>query len=129
MITATCQESTNTYDGNMALPAISGDGPGNNFMGPSLYSTKEDHLITQRGEPCDLSDPDATCFLLHEDMLHESPNCMGIVHDPERKTFHGNVFWVFDGSQSMLMRYDFERPHGGCLHYLCADHSEAQVRR
>ena len=27
------------------------------------------------------------------------------------------------------MRYDFERDHGGCNTYLCADHGEAEVRR
>jgi hypothetical protein len=40
-------------------------------------------------------------------MLHESPQCMGITHDPERNTPFGNVYWVFDGLNSTLIRYDF----------------------
>eukprot|EP01052_Picozoa_sp_SAG31_P025264 SAG31_NODE_2205_length_6195_cov_4.592520_4_plen_169_part_00 len=66
-----------------------------------------------------------SCFFTHYDMLHESPLCMGIAHDPETVTPFGNVYWVFDGLNGTLMRYDFQEPHGpGSL-----DHSRASVRR
>ena len=54
---------------------------------------------------------------------------MGIAHDPESASPDGNVFWAFDGHNGQLLRYDFERPHGGGTGYLSADHSEATVRR
>ena len=66
-----------------------------------------------------------TCFMTHIDMLHASPNCMGVAHDPEPTTPFNNVFWVFDGLDSMLIRYDFEQPHGPAS----LDHSLANVRR
>ena len=143
---ATCQESTNTYEG---LTAKGGEN-GNKFMGPTLFESKVDRRVTSMGRlSCDSSKE--TCFLRHIDMLHESPFCMGIVHDseeyecPGRATMQKNVFWAFDGfgrggtstttttttttTTGMLMRYDFERAHGGCNSYLCADHGEAEVRR
>ena len=98
------------------------------FMGPSLFHSQESDLITQLGDRCsaaDVADPDTTCFFTHYDMLHESPLCMGIAHDPETITPFGNVYWVFDGLNGTLIRYDFQEPHGpGSL-----DHSRASVRR
>ena len=144
---ATCQESLNTYDG---LTATGGEN-GNKFMGPTLFESDANRRVTSMGKlNCDSSKE--TCFLRHIDMLHESPLCMGIVHDPEifsntcgnygHATVQKNVFWSFDGygkgdqviqenqeRKGMLMRYDFERDHGGCNSYLCADHGEAEVRR
>ena len=140
----TCQESENNYDGRKTP---------NRFMGPSLYDTiavegthaatggwpKGRHIfIDAEGNKCDphvASDRSSiknnttttttTCFMTHVDMLHASPNCMGIAHDPEPYTPYNNVFWVFDGLNSTLIRYDFEQPHGpGSL-----DHSLANVRR
>eukprot|EP01043_Picozoa_sp_COSAG02_P017400 COSAG02_NODE_788_length_17190_cov_18.177403_10_plen_511_part_01 len=79
---ATCQESENSYD-EMMIP--------NWFMGPTLFHSDPADLINQLGEPgCDTSDPDRTCFFTHWDMLHESPLCMGITHDPETETPFGN---------------------------------------
>merc|ERR1711871_1277845 len=114
---ATCQESENSYD-EMMIP--------NWFMGPTLFHSDPEELINQLGEPgCDTSDPDRTCFFTHWDMLHESPLCMGITHDPETETPFGNVYWAFDGLNSSLIRYDFQEPHGpGSL-----DHSIAAIRR
>ena len=136
----TCQESENTYDGKKTA---------NRFMGPSLYDTiatvgspemggwpKGRHIyIDAAGNACDPhvaadassdgSNDAPTCFMTHIDMLHASPNCMGIAHDPEPTTPFNNVFWVFDGLNNTLIRYDFEKPHGpGSL-----DHSLANVRR
>jgi sugar lactone lactonase YvrE len=42
----------------------------------------------------------------HLDMLHESPYCMGIAHDRD------NVYWVFDGHNDDIVRYDFQDDHG-----------------
>merc|ERR1711871_299530 len=114
---ATCQESENSYD-EMMIP--------NWFMGPTLFHSDPAELVNQLGEPgCDTTDPDRTCFFTHWDMLHESPLCMGITHDPETETPFGNVYWAFDGLNSSLIRYDFQEPHGpGSL-----DHSIAAIRR
>lgn len=145
---ATCQESTNTYGG---LTARAAGERGNRFMGPSLFDSDPAQRVTSMGALCtpEELENDTTCFLRHIDMLHESPNCMGIVHDPEAYkcgsgSVQKNVFFAFDGwgkddqtanadvnaaRSGMLMRYDFERDHGGCNTYLCADHGEAEVRR
>lgn len=128
---ATCQESENTYDDH--------DVP-NYFMGPTLYDEDEaSSLRTAAGGPCTgdrAGNASDVCFLIHTDMLHESPLCTGIAHDPEPATVHGNVFWAvgarfdptdprYDGETQTLLRYDFEKPHGpGSL-----DHSLATVRR
>ena len=157
---ATCQESMNDYDGLTARGFPAGMG-GNRFMGPSLFESDPHRRVNSMGELCSSAElHDATqlgppnskseCFLRHIDMLHESPLCMGIAHDPEQfsscqggsATVQRNVFWSFDGygrldqtptagapRRGMLMRYDFERDHGGCNGYLCADHGEAEVRR
>jgi DNA-binding beta-propeller fold protein YncE len=97
---ATCQDSRNTYNGA---------GPGDDFMGPALWSSDLDvfgtsnpeaveTLTQQFGMPTDLGS--------HLDMLHESPLCVGIAWD------HDNVYWVFDGNDGALVRYDFVDDHG-----------------
>jgi len=109
----TCQESRNTYNDNYAP---------NDFMGPSLWSADLDLF----GE----SNPDAVDYLSklfgfyadlgsHLDMLHESPLCMGIAWETE------NVYWVFDGSDGNIVRYDFADDHD--LGY--DDHSDGVVSR
>jgi len=96
----TCQESTNTYNDRWE---------GDHFMGPSLWSS--DPAIF--GE----SNQEAVAYLSdmynmytdlgsHLDMLHESPLCMGIAHD------YDNVYWVFDGYNESIYRYDFQEDHG-----------------
>jgi len=62
-------------------------------------------------------------------MLHESPGCIGLAHDPEVRTAWGTVYWAFDttGNQQngQLVRFDFQQPHGpGSM-----DHSVAAIRR
>ena len=130
----TCQESENDYDGSKSP---------NRFMGPSLYDTVKvqgtvktggwprgsEIYVNQAGAACDPDSAadaaDATCFMTHTDMLHATPLCVGIAHDPEPDTPFGNVFWVNDGLNETLVRYDFEQPHGpGSL-----DHALANVRR
>ncbi len=56
----------------------------------------------------------------HLDMIHQSPFSMGIEY-----AGIGNVYWVFDGYHSSIVRYDFAMPHivGG------HDHSDGRVWR
>lgn len=61
-------------------------------MGPTLYDSDTTspnkkgkmNTVNRMGEDCD--DPADQCFFLHADMLHESPACIGITHDPEKET-------------------------------------------
>ena len=55
----------------------------------------------------------------HLDMLHGSPFSMGIESEAE------NVFWVFDGWDGTIVRYDFQADHGPGND----DHSDGIVRR
>jgi sugar lactone lactonase YvrE len=52
-------------------------------------------------------------------MLHQSPLCMGIAWDT------GNVYWVFDGLNGHIVRYDFMSDHGPGG----SDHSDGSTRR
>ena len=110
---ATCQESINTYDGATE---------GNYFMGPTLWSSDPDIF--------GLSDPDAVSYLTslygyytdlgsHLDMLHQSPLCVGIAHD------YDNVYWVFDGHNESIYRYDFQEDHGPGM----SDHDDGIMAR
>jgi hypothetical protein len=55
----------------------------------------------------------------HLDMLHESPNCIGIAWD------HDNVYWIFDAFHGSINRYDFQEDHG--VGY--DDHSDGIIAR
>ena len=134
---ATCQEADNNYHYQDVA---------NFFMGPTLYDSTEEYpqLVTADGKPCPPDRPsaeldgmaDESCFYWHDDMLHAAPLCVGMVHELDAGTPHDNVYWAvaqahdpldprYDGVASMLLRYDFEQPHGpGSL-----DHSLAAVRR
>jgi hypothetical protein len=109
----TCQESRNTYDDTNSP---------NDFMGPSLwtadlslfgYTNPEavEFLTEMFGVPVDLGS--------HLDMLHESPMCVGIAWEKD------NVYWVFDGRNDDIVRYDFQDDHG--LGY--DDHSDGLIHR
>jgi hypothetical protein len=87
---ATCGESHNTWNGEQ---------PGDDFMGPSLWTADLSIYGVQNQGTNDLLGS-------HIDMLHESPLCMGIAHDT------ANVYWVFDGMHGKIVRYDFKQPHG-----------------
>ncbi len=101
----TCQESRNGMDG-FAFP--------NNFMGPVLWST--DLMIhcsvNQTQQPQGLNSS-------HLDMLHQSPLCMGMAH------LENHVFFVADGHNGHIVRYDFQEPHVPGGH----DHSDGRVSR
>lgn len=93
---------------------------------------EEDQLtqgpVSQGGTPADFMGPtlwtaEGTIFdgghAGHMDMLHNSPNGMGIAAEGE------NVFWVFDGAHSSLTRYDFVWDHGpGGI-----DHTDGVIHR
>lgn len=101
---ATCQESRNTYNDEY-MP--------NDFMGPALWSADLDvFAAVNQGAHSDLLGS-------HLDMQHESPYCMGIAHD------YDNVYWVFDGKNEDIVRYDFQEDHGPGYD----DHSDGIVRR
>lgn len=85
------------------------------FMGPALWST--DTSIFARLEQSNW-DP-STLLGSHLDMLHQSPFGMGIAHD------EGNAYWVFDGYNENICKYDFKQPHivGG------DDHADGEIYR
>jgi len=101
---ATCHESRNSYNGNQAP---------DNFMGPVLWSADLD-IYAELNQSFG-----GTVLGSHLDMLHESPFCMGIVHEND------NAYWVFDGYKDQLVYYDFQEDHGPGLD----DHSDGIVRR
>jgi hypothetical protein len=84
---ATCGESRNTYNGLA---------PGNDFMGPVLWSSDLSIFAVQN--PHGLGS--------HLDMLHNTPLCMGIAHEDE------NRYWVFAGLTGAIERYDFVEDDG-----------------
>ena len=99
----TAQESINTYNGQ---------GAGNNFMGPALWDSDTSIYSKSTGEGWgDLG--------AHMDMLHESPNGMGIAHAS------GNAYWYADGYYNNIVYYDFQQDHGPGWD----DHSDGIVRR
>ena len=109
----TCQDGRNTY--NEAAE-------GNDFTGPTLWTSDRtifgetnpqavEDLIEVFGRPVDLGS--------HIDMLHESPQCMGITWDRD------NVYWVFDGFNGHIVRYDFAEDHGPGYD----DHSDGIISR
>lgn len=77
-------------------------------MGPTLWSADFDVFATTNEEAVEyLTDLFGfyTDLGSHLDMLHESPLCMGIAWETE------NVYWVFDGSDGTIVRYDFAEDH------------------
>ncbi len=100
---ASAQETRNTFDGQQSA---------NNFMGPALWpSDLSEFAVVNQGTGDELGS--------HLDMLHESPNGMGVAHDS------GNAYWYFDGYHGELVYYDFVEDHdcGG------DDHDDGIVRR
>lgn len=81
---------------------------GGTFTGPTLWSSDIDIYAQPSGGNGS-----------HMDMLHGSPYSMGIASESE------NIFWVFDGWNKEIVRYDFVEDHGPGAD----DHSDATVRR
>ena len=98
----TAQESRNTFNGQQAP---------NNFMGPALWPSSPTHFAKEHQNDEHQGS--------HIDMLHESPNGMGIAWDS------GNAYWYFDGYYSELVYYDFAVDHDTGQD----DHDDGVVRR
>lgn len=81
---------------------------GGSFTGPALWSSDPNIYAQPSGGNGS-----------HLDMLHGSPYSMGIAHEAD------NVFWVFDGWNETIVRYDFGKDHGAGND----DHSDGIVRR
>ena len=99
------------------------------FGAPGSFATsQETDDVTERGAPPDFMGPtlwDSNYDLFdsgddsHIDMLHNSPNAVGIAWEVD------NVYWVIDGAHRCLTRYDFQTPHERSG----TDHRSANVRR
>lgn len=81
---------------------------GGSFTGPSLWSGDLNVYAMPSGGNGS-----------HLDMLHGSPYSMGIAAETD------NIFWVYDGFNGHLVRYDFVDDHGPGND----DHSDARVHR
>jgi hypothetical protein len=109
----TCQDSRNTYNGQ---------GEPNTFMGPTLWSSDREIFGFSNPEAVEELSEEFGFYVdlgSHLDMLHESPNCMGIAWE------EANVYWVFDGWHGSINRYDFQEDHG--VGY--DDHSDGIIGR
>ena len=94
---ATIHEQDEKTQGPNGTPA--------DFMGPTMWSSNLDEFDGQHAT--------------HLDMLHNSPNGVGIA--AEKK----NIYWVFDGAHDAITKYDFKDDHG----FGGADHSDGVIAR
>ena len=85
------------------------------FMGPSLWSG-DTNIFARVFQNNWLNNYPLGS---HLDMLHQSPYSMGIAHDSD------NVYWVFDGHNGNLCRYNFGVDHGPGHD----DHSDGKIWR
>jgi len=109
----------------MSLPSgIAFSGNGNFAISPSVYDCNHDGGDPFTGPSLWSSDPSIYAQPSggngsHLDMLHESPYSMGIASEQD------NVFWVFDGDNNDVVRYDFAGDHGPGN----SDHNDGIIRR
>lgn len=103
----TCQESRNTYNGQA---------PHDDFMGPALWSSDREIFGETNPEAVNSVGYDLGS---HLDMLHESPYCMGIAWQED------NIYWVADGNDGAIVRYDFLEDHGPGFD----DHTDGVIAR
>lgn len=85
---------------------INSPGDTKEFMGPTLWRTSIYGEVNNNGSS-------------HIDMLHESPYGMGIEAETD------NIFWVFDGFNGNICKYNFYTPHGPGEH----DHQDGELAR
>ncbi|MCC6412907.1 MAG: T9SS type A sorting domain-containing protein [Saprospiraceae bacterium] len=101
-----------SYNGNFATsPGVldaNHQGGGSHFTGPALWSSDWSVYAEPSGGNGS-----------HLDMLHQSPYSMGIEWEED------NVFWVYDGYNKNIVRYDFQEDHGPGND----DHADGIVRR
>lgn len=92
----TVQDTANDYGGHHAA---------NNFMGPTLWP----------GDKAKYTGGTAS----HLDMLHHSPNSMGIAAGAKASGTDKREYWVFNGKAGVIDRYFFNEPHvpGGDDHH------------
>lgn len=92
--------------------AVCGDGDngGNNFMGPTLYSS--DERLMGKQTPGGLG--------AHLDMLHATPYCRGIAWGGTK-----NAFYTFNSYNKSIELYDFQTNHAPGED----DHSDGVIRR
>lgn len=122
--TALLQQDGNAYH-FMSLPTAIAFSENENFAtSPGVYDANHDGGAPFTGPSLWSSDP--TIYAQpsggngsHLDMLHESPYSMGIAYETD------NVFWVNDGLNNTVVRYDFEGDHGPGN----ADHSNGIIRQ
>ncbi|MCO4759878.1 MAG: hypothetical protein KC502_00080 [Myxococcales bacterium] len=95
----TCGDSRNDY-GGQAKP--------NNFMGPVQWPSKFNDYTKVN-----------SAHSVHWDMLHSSPNCMGMA------SAGGTAYFMFNGYNNAIDWVDFKKPH--CPG--CDDHSDGVKRR
>ena len=95
----TCGDSNNDYNGK---------GKANNFMGPVQWPSNYNDYTKVN-----------SAHSVHWDMLHSSPNCMGIA------AAGGRAYYMFNGFNNSIDWVDFKEPH--CPG--CDDHSDGVKRR
>ncbi|MAV63811.1 MAG: hypothetical protein CMG00_01315 [Candidatus Marinimicrobia bacterium] len=88
------------------------DNPNGFFTGPTLWSADLSTYAT--------INQNGPLLGSHLDMLHQSPYAMGIEY-----AGLGNIYWVYDGYHSSIVRYDFAIPH----EYGGHDHSDGRIWR
>jgi hypothetical protein len=116
-------------DGNawhfMSLPTAIAFGENENFgTSPGVYDANHDGGQPFTGPSLWSSDPDIYAEDSggngsHLDMLHVSPYAQGMAHEVD------NVFWVVDGHNKDVVRYDFADDHGPGNSY----HGDAIIHR
>lgn len=84
--------------------------PGGSFTGPTLWSGNLNIYAKYAGPGTNGS---------HLDMLHGSPYSMGIESEKS------NAYWVFDGYNQHIVRYDFNSDHGPGYD----NHSDGKIHR
>lgn len=85
---------------------INSPGDTKEYMGPILWQTSVFGVPNDNGSS-------------HRDMLHESPYAMGIEAEKD------NSFWVFDGFNRNICKYNFHDPHDPGAH----DHEDGELAR
>ena len=80
----------------------SSNGGASTFMGPVLWSSDTNIFARAFQSNWATGKPLGS----HLDMLHQSPMSMGIAHDTLEQ------YWVFDGYNSNICKYDFVTHHG-----------------
>ncbi len=133
------QKIQSIFDGGLhflAQPSAISFAANGNFG--SIHETDEETQgpLSQGGTPFDFMGPtlwtsDLNIFNAghsgHLDMMHNSPNGMGIAWEKD------NIYWVFDGFHSSITRYDFRLDHGpgGTWHDdgVVSRYVEGQVKR